>query len=126
MVDGKYTVLIIDDSGLMLRSMREFLKDEYDVRIAISGEVALKMLNKVIPDIILLDYEMPEMTGIEVFDEIRKLPEGKDIPIYFLTGVDDKAVIERLLAKQPAGYLFKPATQEKLHEIIRDELEKSN
>ena len=63
MTDGKYTVLLIDDSGLVLRSMKDILQNEYDVKIAISGKLALKMIPEVRPDVILLDYEMPEMNG---------------------------------------------------------------
>ena len=122
MTDGKYTVLVIDDSGLVLRSMKEVLQKEYDVKIAVSGKLALKMIPEFRPDVILLDYEMPEMNGAEVFDEIRNLPEGKEIPIIFLTSMDDKMTIVELMKKKPMGYLLKPAKQAKLFDAIKKAL----
>lgn len=122
MVDGKYTVLIIDDSGLVLRSMKDILQSEYEVKIAISGKLGLKLIPEVRPDVVLLDYEMPVMNGSEVFDEIRKLPEGKELPIIFLTSMDDKNIIMELMQKKPHGYLLKPAKQAKLHAAIQKAL----
>lgn len=122
MTDGKYTVLVIDDSGLVLRSMKEVLQKEYDVKIAVSGKLGLKMIPEFRPDVILLDYEMPEMNGAEVFDEIRNLPEGKEIPIIFLTSMDDKMTIVELMKKKPMGYLLKPAKQAKLFDAIKKAL----
>ena len=118
MTDGKYTALLIDDSGLVLRSMKDILQNEYDVKIAISGKLALKMIPEVRPDVILLDYEMPEMNGAEVFDEIRKLPAFVNVPIIFLTSMDDKATIVELMKRKPSGYLLKPTNQIRLYEAI--------
>lgn len=119
MTDGKYTVLVIDDSGLVLRSMKDILQKDYDVKIAVSGKLALKMIPEIRPDVVLLDYEMPVMNGAEVFDEIRKLPEGKELPIIFLTSMDDKATIVELMQKKPNGYLLKPTKQTKLYKEIQ-------
>ena len=114
MQDKKYTVLVIDDSGLVLRSIKELLQIQYDVKIAISGKLALKMIPEIKPDVILLDYEMPGMNGAEVFDEIRKLPEGENVPIIYLTSIDDKDTIVELMRKNPTGYLLKPTNYKKL------------
>lgn len=118
MNDGKYTILVIDDSGLILRNIKDILQNDYDVKIAVSGKLALKMIPEFKPDVILLDYEMPEMNGSQTFDEIRKLPEGADIPIIYLTSVDDRSVIVELMRKKPTGYLLKPVKQAKLREAI--------
>lgn len=118
MNDGKYTILVIDDSGLILRNIKDILQNDYDVKIAVSGKLALKMIPEFKPDVILLDYEMPEMNGSQTFDAIRKLPEGADIPIIYLTSVDDRSVIVELMRKKPTGYLLKPVKQAKLREAI--------
>lgn len=122
MTDNKYTVLIIDDSGLVLRSLKDILQSDFDVKIAISGKLGLKMVPEVRPDVILLDYEMPGMNGSEVFDEVRKLPEGKDVPIIFLSSMDDRTTIYELMQKKPAGYILKPARQTKLLAAINKAL----
>lgn len=122
MTDNKYTVLIIDDSGLVLRSLKDILQSDFDVKIAISGKLGLKTVPEVRPDVILLDYEMPGMNGSEVFDEVRKLPEGKDVPIIFLSSMDDRTTIYELMQKKPAGYILKPARQTKLLAAINKAL----
>ena len=68
-VDGKATIQIIDDSGPILRTIKGFWQDDCDVKIAISGKLALTMLPKVASDLILLDIEMPELNGLDTFDE---------------------------------------------------------
>lgn len=118
MIDNKYTVLVVDDSGLVLRSIKELLQVKYNVKIAISGKLALKMIPESKPDVILLDYEMPGMNGADVFDEIRKQPEGEKVPIIFLTSLDDKDTIEELMKKNPVGYLLKPTNYDKLQENL--------
>lgn len=80
------------------------------------------MIPEIKPDVILLDYEMPVMNGAEVFDEIRKLPDGKDVPIIFLTSMDDKDTIVELMKKNPFGYLLKPTNWTKLQENLQKAL----
>lgn len=118
MENGKYTILVVDDSGLVLRSIKEMLQEKYNVKIAVSGQLALKFVPESKPDLILLDYEMPGMNGSEVFDEIKKLPDGKDVPILFLTSIEDKHAIDEIMQKKPAGYLMKPPKLNKITEAI--------
>ena len=114
----KRTILIIDDSGLVLRSIREVLLPRYNVILANSGKMGIKQFTDYHPDLILLDYEMPEMNGSETFDAIRALPDGDKVPIVYLTSMDDRATIIELMKKKPAGYILKPAKSLKLIEII--------
>ena len=114
----KHRVLVIDDSGLVLRSIKDILQNEYEVKIAVSGKLALRVIPEFMPDVILLDYEMPVMNGAETFDEIRKLPGTATTPIIFLTSMDDKDTIYELMQKKPAGYILKPPNIVKLQEAI--------
>ncbi len=116
----KKCVLAIDDNALQLRMLNEILKAEYDVMMANSAIKALTMIGKRVPDIILLDYDMPLCDGKMAMQMIREIEETKHVPIIFLTAVKDAAHIKAVLELHPAGYLLKPAKSD----MIREEIEK--
>lgn len=115
---GKKSVLIVDDNAATLRSLKSILENNYDVSIANSGTKAMTMIGKKRPDCILLDYEMPVLDGRQTLEMIRSEEDLADIPVIFLTGVDDRQHIQAVLALRPAGYMLKPANQGKLMEAI--------
>jgi CheY-like chemotaxis protein len=86
-------VMIVDDEPDILYSLKqelECLNAGYDVVSASDGRECLKLLDHgLIPDIILLDIMMPEISGWDVFDRLKKNPSWKDIPIVFLTARTD-------------------------------------
>lgn len=66
-------ILVIDDDLMLLKTAEEILSDQYNVSVAKSGIQALNLLNKnIIPDLILLDIDMPQMDGYETLEEIKK------------------------------------------------------
>ncbi len=111
-------ILAVDDSGILLRSVKTMLDKTYDVTVANSGMVALKQAKKKVPDLILLDYEMPEWDGKRTLEEIRKDEELKDVPVVFLTAIADSAHIAAVFALRPSGYLLKPIEQQVLIDTI--------
>ncbi len=69
-------ILIIDDDLMLLKTAEEILSDQYNVSVAKSGIQALNLLNKnIIPDLILLDIDMPQMDGYETLEEIKKIQD---------------------------------------------------
>ena len=83
-------ILIIDDDLMLLKTAEEILSDQYNVSVAKSGIQALNLLNKnIIPDLILLDIDMPQMDGYETLEEIKKISGCELIPIIFLTGFSE-------------------------------------
>lgn len=114
----KKLILAVDDSGILLRSVKKMLEPQYEVVVATSGMMALNQAKKNRPDLILLDYEMPEWDGKRTLEEIRKDEELKDIPVLFLTAVADKAHITAVLGLNPCGYLLKPIEQQKLIDTV--------
>lgn len=111
-------VLLVDDSGIILRNMKEMLTADYEVALAVSGKMALTVIEKGKPDIILMDYEMPEMNGVETLNEIRKTDEYKDIPVIFLTGAENPEAVEIINSVGSAGYVLKPVTKPVILETI--------
>ena len=92
--------------------MKEHLSEFYDVTAVPSAKNALRYLERFKVDMIFLDFMMPETDGIETYKMIRQLPEYKDTPIVFLTGVSDKATVLKIIMDiKPQGYIVKPATK---------------
>ncbi len=110
----KKRILVVDDNGTTLRTMKAMLEEYYEVAIAISGAQAMTSIGKKRPDLILLDYEMPVCDGRMTLEMIRADEEMKDIPVIFLTAINDRANIEAVLKLKPAGYFLKPAIKDKL------------
>lgn len=116
----KKTILIVDDDATTLRSLKTMLEEKYNVNLANSGEKTFEMLSNKIPDLILLDYEMPDMDGKEVLEKIRADEKYRGIPVIFVTGISDKEQITPLIALRPSGYILKPITMD----IIKSEVAK--
>ena len=120
----KKQILTIDDSPIVLRLVKNTLKDEYDVLLATSGEMGIKKAKEVKPDLILLDYEMPEMDGKETFLNLKVEEETENIPVIFLTSVSDTKKVREVLDMKPAGYILKPLDAEqlltKVHKALND------
>jgi len=112
-------ILVVDDNGTTLRTMKAMLEEYYDVAIAISGAQAMTSIGKKRPDLILLDYEMPVCDGKMTLEMIRADNDMKDIPVIFLTAINDRANIEAVLKLKPAGYFLKPAVKDRLLAEIR-------
>ena len=108
-------ILIVDDDAQMLKTIKRFLEDKYDVATAISGNLALRFLQKKHTDLVLLDYEMPQMKGSEVLEQIRSNDATQNIPVIFLTGMADREKIQQVLSLNPQGYILKPTDKETLH-----------
>lgn len=120
--DGKKKILVVDDSPLLLRNIKNILDKEYTVFLATSGKQALNLIPQKQPDLILLDYEMPEMDGRATFEAIKEDEDGKFIPVVFLTSVSDRKTIYSVLQSSPAGYILKPPDKNKLLETIEQVL----
>lgn len=120
---GRKRILVVDDNGTTLRTMKAMLETHYEVAVAVSGAQAMTSIGKKRPDLILLDYEMPVCDGRMTLEMIRADDEMKDIPVIFLTAVNDRANIEAVLKLKPAGYFLKPAVKDQLLAEIKKVLQ---
>ncbi len=112
--EEKKVILVVDDNATTLRGIKAILEKKYDVILANSGTKAIAQISRKKPDLILLDYEMPVCDGKQTFEMIRSDEEMADIPVVFVTGVNDKSHIHAVLRLKPAGYMLKPYEPEKL------------
>jgi putative two-component system response regulator len=82
-------IFIVDDNLVNLTAGKDILRDKYKVYPAINAEIMFDLLENIIPDMILLDIEMPEMDGYEAIRRLKANPAWADIPVVFLTAKAD-------------------------------------
>ena len=100
---GKKRILVVDDNGTALRTIKAMLEDTYEVTLAISGAQAMTSIGKKRPDLILLDYEMPVCDGRMTLEMIRADEDLSSIPVVFLTAINNRENIEAVLKLKPAA-----------------------
>ena len=110
----KKHILVVDDDSSVLKLLKGYLVERYDVATAISGKIALKFLETKKTDMV-----MPVDNGAAVLAKIRENPATRNLPVVFLTGVTDRNKIMEVLAMKPQGYLAKPIDMEKLSSTIK-------
>lgn len=102
------SVLIVDDSKENIDSLRAILEKEYKIYAARSGEVALTVMRKVNPDLVLLDVVMPGMSGFDVLEEMKNDSQLKMIPVIFVTGAGGISDETKGVEYGAADYILKP------------------
>ena len=123
MDDGRKKILVIDDSPTILGSVSHMLGSKYKVYCAKSGFKAIEIITMTPPDLIFLDFAMPDLDGKDTYEVIKQLPGMKDVPIVFLTSMADADRVKELLCLRPAGYLLKPPMPFRILETARKYLE---
>lgn len=109
MTEANLSILIVDDRPDNIRTLSAILTNTgYKVRKAISGEMALNSIQAELPNLILLDIQMPNMDGYEVCSVLKKSPETCEIPVIFLSALDQSADKAKAFAMGAADYITKP------------------
>jgi CheY-like chemotaxis protein/HPt (histidine-containing phosphotransfer) domain-containing protein len=116
----KKTLLAVDDMPTSLATLKIILQDEFNLRLCESVRAALQTLDREKIDIILLDIEMPDVSGFDFLKQLRDAPETRDIPVIFVTSHATPEFIERALSSGVDGYVVKPFVPEVLVKRIND------
>ena len=128
MAEDIVNIAVVDDDEISRKVIQNNLMYEtgYKTVLFSSGEkfVEYSMKNKV--DLVLLDIEMPNLDGMQVYDLIKKIESTKEIPVIFLTGKDDKETVLKCIGKGADGYLVKPVLRETLVAKIKESINKIN
>jgi len=108
----KPLILVVDDQVTIIRIMTNMLKPQYDVCVALDGDKAIAVAISQQPDLILLDNLMPGKTGFEVCELLKKAPETAEIPVIFVTAMDDRHNEQIGFKVGAVDYINKPASPE--------------
>lgn len=112
-------VLAVDDAATILLRITDTLEKYYDVVTVNSGPRALRYLEKVRPDLILLDIRMTPKNGFDTLREIREMPGRADIPVIMLTAMEDKNSVLEGITLGISDYVLKPFSPSDLLSRIR-------
>lgn len=116
-------ILVVDDTPDNLRVLSAILSEQgYQVGKALSGEVALMASKQLEPDLILLDINMPQMNGYEVCKHLKHHPKTCDIPVIFISALDD--VVDKVKAFEIGGfdYITKPFQSAEVISRVKNQL----
>ncbi len=119
-MDMKISVLIVDDE----QHIRDFFEchpalDAFEVFVAADGKEGLELARSVRPDVILLDWMLPDIDGMEVLTQLKNDPDTENIPVYMLTAKKTPSDVGQAICEGVDGYFVKPFDISKLVETIR-------
>lgn len=118
-------LLLIEDNDQNRYMMRFLLEQEgFEVEEAENGKDGISLALSYLPDVILLDIQLPEMDGYNVLEELKRLDELKDIPVIAVTSYAMAGDRERILEKGADGYIEKPINPDTFVSEILEFLEK--
>ncbi len=120
--EKKPLILIVDDDAVVLRTEYAYLCEDYRVATASSPQDAMRYLKRYKPDLVLLDYLMPQMNGGKLLEYIRKDSDKKiaATAVFFVTNNKDKRIVAECLKLCPQGYLVKPIKKDELLKTVGD------
>jgi len=120
MEESLIKVVLADDHAVVRKGIREFLEEAGDLQIvaeANTGAEAVALTQEHRPDVVVLDIQMPEMSGVEAARQIKAL--APEVSVLVLTAYDDDPYIFALLQAGASGYVLKDASSEELVRAVR-------
>jgi CheY-like chemotaxis protein len=122
-MENKKIVLSIDDNPQQLQEFKCFLLPKYDFRAVKAASEAIHFLNENKVDVILLDILMPNISGFEFLDDIRKIPSYMQVPIIIVSGNTEEGFLEQAKNSSAFDVLIKPVKAEELINTIEKALQ---
>jgi len=114
----KKIILAVDDSPVILKSVSSVLSDVYKVYMLSNPTKIEITLKKIIPDLFLLDYQMPGINGFELIQIIRSFKEHKNTPVIFLTSMRTPNILTAAIALGASDCLVKPCNPDVLRKKV--------
>ena len=119
---AKPIIIAVDDDPTMCEMIKCNLESDYDIKTFTSGGESVKFIKKSHVDMVLLDYEMPAMTGYGVLMSIRSHKETMNLPVIFITGVTNKRLEEEIIERGANAFVTKPIDFNSLKQLIKKHL----
>lgn len=125
----KISILVVDDMKSMRLTVRKMLKSldiGTDLLFAENGRDGLRVLRQSKCDLVIVDWNMPVMNGIEMLENIRKDPALRDLPVIMVTAEAERDIVAEVAEIEVDGYLLKPLTLQSLDLKIKTVIERMN
>ena len=116
------TILIVDDEPTNIDVLKGILPNHYKVKAALKGEVAIKLCQKQIPDLIFMDLLMPGLSGLEVIEQLRTEPNTEKVPIIIVSGNSVEHTANEQEQLHVLAHLQKPINQQALNNVLINQL----
>jgi CheY-like chemotaxis protein len=117
---GFKKILVVDDITYVVKSISKILRGAgYFVITAMSGREAIEKFTKYRPDLVTIDQKLPDMSGIQLVERIRKLEGGDSSKLIFVSAVQEKDEIRSILHLKIDNYILKPFRKEILLDAVR-------
>ena len=114
-------ILVVDRESEQRGWLEQLLAQaHYQVMAVESGREAIGYLGKSLPDLIILEYELPGADGRQTLQMLREIDEARDIPVIFYTGVNQISRIQAIIGLHPVAYLLKPSTKETILHTVQN------
>lgn len=107
-ITTRQLICIVDDERTNAELVRMMLEDDYDICVAHTGEEALSLISNKLPDLVLLDIMLPDISGYEVCERLQETEHTAGIPVVFVTGLEDKYSEETGLELGAVDFVVKP------------------
>lgn len=117
---SKNKILAVDDNSINLLILENLLSDDYDLKVAVTGEQALEMAQEFRPDVVLLDIHLPGIDGFETGQRLKNNPVLKQIKIIMVSATEMPKDHDKQYC--PDDFLIKPFHRDELFEKIRSVL----
>jgi len=115
-------IFVVDDNSTFLTATAAILEKDFNVLTMSSARTMFSLMEKVKPDLILLDVEMPEVTGFDALAKLKENPQWKHIPVFFITGWGDRGIIDDAMTMGVDEVLKKTVQPSELRGVIRKHL----
>ncbi len=117
------SILVVDDTPDNIRLLATILADQgYEVRKALNGKMALMAVNNSLPDLILLDINMPDLDGYQVCEQLKQNPHTQDIPVIFISALDEVTDKIKAFTLGAVDYVTKPFEQGEVISRVRNQI----
>src|SRR5512140_2598275 len=118
-------ILLVEDDAPLLEVLQSILESEgYEVHPAVNGKLALDLFVSCRPNLVVSDIMMPEMSGYELLEAIRAMPDGITVPFLFLSARTERSDVDRARSLGVDDYLFKPFDAPELINAVRARLDR--
>jgi CheY-like chemotaxis protein len=121
-LQGRKSILVVDDTPFVLSTIKDILGDKYDLRMAKNTTMAFGILHDEPIDLVLLDIEMPGMSGIDFFEFVKGESYFKNTKVVFITASADRQVVTKALGLGAKGYIVKPIHPDVLLKKVKEVL----